>query len=40
MNVPIPLFLHWTKFLKWLLPRTGKFLESVRFTFAQRFDNL
>lgn len=40
MNDPIPLFVHWTKFLKWLLPKTGGFPRSIRFTFTQRIDNL
>lgn len=35
----LPLFLHWEKFLLWLLPKTGKFPRSVRFTFQQRIDN-
>ncbi len=35
----LPLFLHWEKFLLWLLPRTGKFPRSVRFTLQQRIDN-
>ncbi len=35
----LPLFLHWQKFLLWLLPRTGKFPRSVRFTLQQRIDN-
>ena len=40
MGGEVPLFLHWTRFLEWLLPRTGKFPKSVRFTFASRIDNL
>ena len=40
MKDDLPLFLHWTKFLKWLLPKTGKFPKDVRFTFASRIDNL
>ena len=35
----LPLFLHWQRFLLWLLPRTGKFPRSVRFTLQQRIDN-
>lgn len=35
----LPLFLHWEKFLLWLLPKTGKFPRSVRFTLQQRIDN-
>lgn len=38
-NTELPLFLHWEKFLLWLLPRTGKFPRSVRFTLQQRIDN-
>jgi hypothetical protein len=35
----LPLFVHWEKFLLWLLPKTGKFPRSVRFTLQQRIDN-
>ena len=35
----LPLFLHWQKFVLWLLPRTGRFPRSVRFTLQQRIDN-
>jgi len=35
----LPLFLHWQKFLLWLLPKTGRFPRSVRFTLQQRIDN-
>jgi hypothetical protein len=35
----LPLFLHWEKFLLWLLPKTGEFPRSVRFTLQQRIDN-
>lgn len=38
-SADLPLFLHWEKFLLWLLPKTGKFPRSVRFTFQQRIDN-
>jgi hypothetical protein len=38
-NQELPLFLHWEKFLLWLLPKTGKFPRSVRFTLQQRIDN-
>ena len=38
-NTELPLFLHWEKFLLWLLPKTGKFSRSVRFTLQQRIDN-
>lgn len=36
----LPIFVLWTAFLEWLLPTTGKFPKSVRFTFANRIDNL
>lgn len=36
----LPLFVHWVDFLGWLLPATGKFPKSVRFTFSSRIDNL
>lgn len=36
----LPLFVHWLDFLEWLLPTTGGFPKSVRFTFANRIDNL
>ncbi len=38
-NSELPLFLHWEKFLMWLLPKTAKFPKSVRFTLQQRIDN-
>jgi len=38
-SADLPLFLHWEKFLLWLLPKTGKFPRSVRFTLQQRIDN-
>ena len=38
-SAELPLFLHWEKFLLWLLPKTGKFPRSIRFTFQQRIDN-
>lgn len=40
MGGEIPLFLHWTRFLQWLLPKTARFPRSVRFTFVTRIDNL
>lgn len=40
MSEELPLFLHWTRFLEWLLPKTGKFPRSVRFTLTSRIDNL
>ncbi|MCP4752275.1 MAG: four helix bundle protein, partial [Proteobacteria bacterium] len=36
----LPLFVHWTAFLKWLLHATEKFPKRVRFTFSQRMENL
>jgi hypothetical protein len=33
-------FVKWMEFLEWLLPTTGKFPKSVRFSFAQRIDGL
>ncbi len=35
----LPLFLHWENFLLWLLPKTGRFPRSVRFTLQQRIDH-
>lgn len=34
----VPLFAHWTGFVGWLLPRTGRFPRSARFSFAARID--
>ena len=36
----LPVFIKWTEFLAWLLPTTEKFPHKVRFTFANRIDNL
>jgi hypothetical protein len=36
----LPIFVKWTEFLAWLLPTTEKFPKKVRFTFANRIDNL
>ena len=36
----LPIFVLWMEFLKWLLHTTEKFPKSVRFTFADRIDNL
>jgi len=36
----LPLFLHWERFLCWLLGKTSKFPKSVRFTFSVRIENL
>ncbi len=34
------IFVKWMEFLKWLLPVTAKFPKRVRFTLANRIDNL
>ncbi len=34
------IFVRWMQFLEWLLPATEKFPKRVRFTFADRIDNL
>lgn len=34
------IFLHWSAFLGWLLPRTEKFPKRVAMTFRTRIDNL
>ncbi len=39
-NDDLPIFLRWMEFLAWLLPTTEKFPHKVRFTFANRIDNL
>ena len=36
----LPVFVRWVEFVKWLLPTTEKFPKRVRFTFANRIDNL
>jgi len=36
----LPVFTKWLEFLNWLLPTTEKFPKRVRFTLAQRIDNL
>ncbi len=36
----LPLFVHWVDFLDWLLPITGGFPRSARFTFSARIENL
>lgn len=38
-NEPV-IFVKWMEFLKWLLPVTEKFPKRVRFTLADRIDNL
>ena len=35
-----PIFTRWMQFLEWLLPVTEKFPKRVRFTFADRINNL
>ena len=34
------IFTRWMQFLEWLLPTTEKFPKRVRFTFADRINNL
>jgi hypothetical protein len=34
------IFTRWMEFLEWLLPATEKFPKRVRFTFADRINNL
>jgi hypothetical protein len=36
----LPIFTRWMQFLAWLLPTTEKFPKRVRFTFADRINNL
>lgn len=36
----LPIFVRWLEFLAWLLPATEKFPKRVRFTFADRINNL
>ena len=36
----LPIFTRWMEFLEWLLPTTEKFPKRVRFTFADRINNL
>ena len=36
----LPVFVAWTDFLTWLLPTTAKLPRHIRFTFANRIDNL
>jgi hypothetical protein len=36
----LPIFTRWMQFLEWLLPATEKFPKRVRFTFADRINNL
>ena len=37
---PPIIFVKWMQFLKWLLPVTEKFPKRVRFTLANRIDEL
>ena len=39
-NGDLPVFVAWLDFLEWLLPTTAKLPRHVRFTFANRIDNL
>ncbi len=39
-NDDLPIFVAWTEFVKWLLPVTEKFPRRVRFSFADRINNL
>ena len=34
------IYTRWTSFLEWLLPTTEKFPKRVRFTFANRINNI
>ena len=36
----LPIISRWLQFLEWLLPITEKFPKRVRFTFADRINNL
>ena len=36
----LPIFVKWVEFLKWFLPTVEKFPKRVRFTFADRINNL
>ena len=38
-EVPV-LFVHWERFLDWLLDRTERFPRRLRFTLTNRIDNL
>ncbi len=38
-EVPV-LFVHWERFLAWLLDRTARFPRRLRFTLTNRIDNL
>ncbi|MCK5717949.1 MAG: diversity-generating retroelement protein Avd [Thiomargarita sp.] len=39
-NNDLPIFTQWLTFLEWLLPITEGFPKRVRFTFADRINNL
>jgi hypothetical protein len=36
----LPLYLHWVKFLDWLLSRTEKFPRRMRLSLSNRLENL
>lgn len=36
----LPVFVAWLDYLQWLLPTTAKLPRHIRFTFANRIDNL
>lgn len=36
----LPIFTKWLEFLEWLLPTVEKFPKRIRFTFADRINNL
>ena len=36
----LPVFVAWMDFLAWLLPTTARLPKNIRFTFANRIDNL
>ncbi|MCP4118426.1 MAG: diversity-generating retroelement protein Avd [Desulfobacteraceae bacterium] len=40
MSMEPPLFVLWYDFLKWLLLKTEKFPQKVRFVFSNRIENL
>lgn len=39
-NEDLPIFSRWMEFLEWLLATTEKFPKRVRFTFADRINNI
>ena len=40
VETELPIFVAWMDFLAWLLPTTAKLPKHIRFTFANRIDNL